>query len=391
MEYITTKEASKKWGISTIRITILANEGRIPGAYRLGKSWLIPASAVKPEARKPSRQGSARQISDNFSFPLYHLRPDWSSDKEAALSKQQQILFKAETAFWECRFSEAYSLLESIMKSPDDIEVEIGCLGIAGICCIALNKPEDFSKINLRLQMLLMDAFPHRNDLIIILDFLKTYIETLDYFANSYNYNPDIHEQCVPLSCVLIGFSEYAKESVKPGSANTSLLELILHFLKTTGAIVATAYIHCHLVAIYDMRQETEKAKNHARGAIQIAYENKFYLPLATYSPYYRQVFGPLFAEYPEEFQANCQSLFSQHEDNYAAFFSSINEYTIFSKLSNADYPYTHSVYMGLTNADIAKKLGVSIQTVNRKLDKISEKLGVKSKKELIEYLHKNM
>ena len=48
MEYITTKEASEKWGISTTRITILANQGRIPGAQRLGKSWLIPASATKP-------------------------------------------------------------------------------------------------------------------------------------------------------------------------------------------------------------------------------------------------------------------------------------------------------------------------------------------------------
>lgn len=283
MEYITTKEASKKWGISTSRITLLASQGRIPGAYRLGKSWLIPSGATKPEALKPSRQGSAKESSEDFSFPLYHFRPDWSSAKEEQFLPQQQILLQAETAVLECRFSDAYMLLESILKSPDDIVTEIGSLGLAGICCIALNKFKDYSRINLRLQILLSDDFPHRDDLVIILDFLKTYVETLDYSANGYTYNPDVHEQCVPMACVLAGFTGYAKESANPGSADISSLELILRFLKTTGAVIAVEFIHCHLAAIYDMRKEIKKAGNHAKAAIQIAYENKFYLPLATY------------------------------------------------------------------------------------------------------------
>lgn len=87
MEYITTKEASAKWGISPTRITIPANEGRIPGAYRLGRRWLIPASATKPKEFKPSRSGANKIEPDTFSFPLYHLRPDWNSDKEAELSR----------------------------------------------------------------------------------------------------------------------------------------------------------------------------------------------------------------------------------------------------------------------------------------------------------------
>lgn len=391
MEYITTKEASARWGITPTRITILASEGRIPGAYRLGKSWLIPASATKPPKFKPSRTGANKIEPDAFSFPLYHLRPDWNYINQTGLSMQQKRLLQAETAVLECRFSDAYALLESILKSPDDIVMEIGCLGIAGICCIALNKPEDFSKINLRLQMLLSDDFPHRDDLKIIFDFLKTYVETLEYSANGYTYNPTIHEQCVPLVCVLLGFTGYAKESVKPGSADIAILELILRFLKNTGSIIAMQFMHCHLIAIYDMRQEIEKARNHAKVVVQIAFEYKFYLPLATYYPYYRQIFDSLLVDYPEEFQLNFQRIVLQHEENFATFLLSINEHTIFARLSNEDYPYTHGIYMGLTNTDIAKKLGVSINTVSRRVDKICQKLGVKNKKELLEYLRNNM
>ena len=52
MEYLTIKEASKKWGISGRMVTYYCVDGRIPGIIRKGNMWLIPAGAKKPE-RKP--------------------------------------------------------------------------------------------------------------------------------------------------------------------------------------------------------------------------------------------------------------------------------------------------------------------------------------------------
>lgn len=48
MEYLTTVEMSKKWNISSRRIGVLCTEGRIDGAIKKGKMWLIPADAEKP-------------------------------------------------------------------------------------------------------------------------------------------------------------------------------------------------------------------------------------------------------------------------------------------------------------------------------------------------------
>lgn len=48
MEYISTKEASLKWGISERRIRVLCSENRIEGAFSLGKIWNIPKNAEKP-------------------------------------------------------------------------------------------------------------------------------------------------------------------------------------------------------------------------------------------------------------------------------------------------------------------------------------------------------
>lgn len=62
MEFLTTKQASELWGITARRIAILCEQGRISGAIKAGKTWIIPPDSQKPnDARfkevKMVRQG----------------------------------------------------------------------------------------------------------------------------------------------------------------------------------------------------------------------------------------------------------------------------------------------------------------------------------------------
>lgn len=49
MNFLTTVEMSEIWGISSRRISLLCSEGRVEGALKKGKTWLIPDNATKPE------------------------------------------------------------------------------------------------------------------------------------------------------------------------------------------------------------------------------------------------------------------------------------------------------------------------------------------------------
>ena len=49
MEYLSIRQTSERWGISTRRIQVLCTNQRIPGAVRIGYSWAIPADAEKPK------------------------------------------------------------------------------------------------------------------------------------------------------------------------------------------------------------------------------------------------------------------------------------------------------------------------------------------------------
>ena len=48
MDYMTLKEASEKWVVSSRQINYYCTDGRIPGAVKMAGVWLIPKTAEKP-------------------------------------------------------------------------------------------------------------------------------------------------------------------------------------------------------------------------------------------------------------------------------------------------------------------------------------------------------
>ena len=48
MDYMTLKEASEKWGVSTRQVNYYCVEGRIPGAVKMAGVWLVSKEAEKP-------------------------------------------------------------------------------------------------------------------------------------------------------------------------------------------------------------------------------------------------------------------------------------------------------------------------------------------------------
>ena len=60
MDYMTLKEASKKWGISSRKINYYCVDGRSPGAVKMATIWLIPKNAVKPVDGR-TKQGRAQR------------------------------------------------------------------------------------------------------------------------------------------------------------------------------------------------------------------------------------------------------------------------------------------------------------------------------------------
>ena len=61
-EMMTVKQASQRWGIFDSRITKLCREGKILGAIKNGKSWVIPADTPKPADNRYKSQSNTPKL-----------------------------------------------------------------------------------------------------------------------------------------------------------------------------------------------------------------------------------------------------------------------------------------------------------------------------------------
>lgn len=98
MEFMTTKEAVKKWNISERRIRQLLQDGRIEGAIKKGNSWNIPIDAIKPMDKrilKPNNNEFIIELPDNFFDEVDNLKKELDSKrpipKETLRSLEESI------------------------------------------------------------------------------------------------------------------------------------------------------------------------------------------------------------------------------------------------------------------------------------------------------------
>lgn len=84
MEFMTTKEAVKKWNISERRIRQLLQDGRIEGAVKNGNSWNIPMDAIKPVDKRVIKPDSTEfiiDLDDNYFNEVDQLKKELDSKR----------------------------------------------------------------------------------------------------------------------------------------------------------------------------------------------------------------------------------------------------------------------------------------------------------------------
>lgn len=96
MNYITVKEASSKWKISERRIQKLCEENRIAEVARIGRMWLIPKNAEKPDDKRYKSQFIAiESVIEQYGSYVYNLAFRLSGKPENAQDLAQETFIKA--------------------------------------------------------------------------------------------------------------------------------------------------------------------------------------------------------------------------------------------------------------------------------------------------------
>ena len=61
VEYMDVHQAAERWQVPERKVTALCREGRIPGARKSGKLWLLPEKALRPLDGRTKEYAAARE------------------------------------------------------------------------------------------------------------------------------------------------------------------------------------------------------------------------------------------------------------------------------------------------------------------------------------------
>lgn len=97
LNYMSVKEASVKWEITERQVQKLCVIGRIPGAVKISRIWLIPTESQKPMDRRYKATVSKitiEEIVEQYSTYIYNLAYRLSGKPELAEDIAQETLIK---------------------------------------------------------------------------------------------------------------------------------------------------------------------------------------------------------------------------------------------------------------------------------------------------------
>ena len=116
MDMLKSSEIAEKWGVSERSVRNYCAEGRIAGAVLIGKTWYIPADAVKPGRRDLKQPHTLLEI----------LRDEMRSNRKGGIYRNvQNLVEEVISCLTDLEGCEVDIHLEVSAHNPDGFTVPI--------------------------------------------------------------------------------------------------------------------------------------------------------------------------------------------------------------------------------------------------------------------------
>lgn len=387
MEYISIKEAAKIWGMDPSNIRKLIKKGKIDGAILVARNWLIPKNAPRPVDGRTKR-GKEEKKTVPFRFPLLVNCEENAFSPE--LSEEEKLLRKAELDYYACDFDKAKKAYENILRDTKSIYIKIMVLFYLCSLSVEVYGGHNFKSYYYQLKTAFAGDFPYKKEMEIVIPWLYTVLIQYSSVSASLNFNPfyDYSPTAIPLLSYLSFYhiAEDLQRMTTPVYCDS--YELLCRQIEQDGAYYEACESHFALFCAYYLSLNEEAMLYHLRKGMDIAKEYNMPLLPACYLPYYPDAFQKIAKEYPDEYIEKIIQNSKIISQSIADFTEEYNVTKIYSSLSDKDYRYILLALNECTYKQVAGILRISERTVINRYNEIFSKLGVNSKKELLELLY---
>lgn len=402
MRFLKIEEVAEKWNISARAVQMLCKDGKIEGAQRFGRAWMIPENAPRPIDRR-TREG--RGISDEnqplprktpvlYMTDLYHT-PGTADEAVMQLfdNHEARVLFEAEVAYARGEIEKVYASASYLLGRHSGFFAVISSGMLLAQCAIWRGDLELWRAAKMHIS-----EAPARNDY--DRDIMLLAICAVDIMLYNVTDFPDWFRmgcfEPLPkdaLPAVRVYYAKYlytlaygvaTGEFLLEGMDGLSLMRILPNTIEpmvsqamADQSLISELCLRMSCAAAYHNGGDDAQAIRHIDRAIALALPDKLYGLLSEYCRVMDSLLEQRLLAIDPEAWREVKALYRVYNEGWSRLSGSVRGKTLITTLSVREREVAKLAAFGMSNAQIAEKLHMSVSVVKQSIRVASEKTGM--------------
>lgn len=412
MQRITAQQASEKWGISLRRVQDLCCRGRIPGAERFGKNWMVPADAGRPAdaRRREIREAKAEFIPMPRRSPMLSMTDLYqipgSADKVSRSLSSNLLareLFDAGIAYSRGEIDKVYAYSRHFLSNHKGLYAVAGAGFLLALCAIWRGDIQMWNDAKHHIAQA-----PCRSDM--DREILALVLAAADSSVFDQRAYPEWFEggrfevlpaDCHPMAKVffakllyMAAFGVATRQHEMEGIQGLGLMRVISCTIEPMIAqavvdrtVIPEIYLRLYCAVAYSNSGKEDLARVHVDRAIALALPDRLYGILAVHWKILDKLLEERLMLADPEATKTIKVLYREFSAGQAVLGGIIRNRSIAVNLTDRERNVAKLVAFGFKNHQIAERLNVGQSTIKTTIQKIMQKTGLTDRTDFVHIL----
>lgn len=406
MDYLKIEDAAKMWELSPRRLQTLCAQGKVEGAIRFGRAWMIPVDARRPiDGRsKAGRAKAMERLEVDMPLPrktpflymtdLYRIPGTADAVAQGLVDNHEAyVLFQAEVAYARGEIDKVYEHANYLLGKRSGFYAVLAAGMLLAMCAIWQGDIVMWRRAKNHIA-----EAPAKNDN--DLDMMQLAISAMDITIYNLNSFPSwfeigcfepVHPDAYPAAKVyyakylyICAYAVATGVDQMEGIQGLSLMNVVPNTVEplicwamSEHTVISEIYLRMTCAAAYHNLGMDEQAVRHIDRAVALALPDRLYGLLAEYG----RVLGDLLeqrivAADPVVWE-QVKKLYRGYHDGWMAISGAVRGKTMARGLSTKQREVAKLAAFGMSNKEIAARMNMSLSAVKQMLLTISDKTGV--------------
>ena len=402
MEYLKIAEVAKKWGLSERGVQALCAQGKVEGATRFGRSWMIPKEAERPTDGR-TKEGRAR-VNENMPLPrktpfLYmsdlYCVPGTADrvGESLAYHHEAQVLFEAEVAYSRGDIDKVYASANYLLGKHSGFYAVLSAGMLLAMCAIWKGDIEMWRRAKVHISEAPAQNDDDRDAMLLAISAVDIMLYSVENFPEWFKigcFEP-VHRDSYPAAKVYYAKYLYAigyavatgalklqgTEGLYVMSSIPYTLEPLICWAVDNHTVMSELYLRLTCAAVYHNCGQDDRAIRHLDKAIALALPDRLYGTLAEYCRVLDTLMQKRLMLVDEAACLAVGKLYKTYNEGWAKLSGAVRGKKILTTLSIKEREVAKLAAFGMSNQEIADKLSLSLPAVKQAIRIVSEKSGL--------------